>query len=324
MLSVALCTYNGEKYLPYQLDSLLLQTRLPDEVVVGDDASTDGTWEILQAFASRAAGLGVSVRLERNARNLGYVRNFSETLRRASGDLLFLCDQDDIWRPSKLALMESRFLENPDLLLLCGDANLVDGQGQSLGSTLFEVLGLKPSERAAIHDGGAFGVLMRRSMVTGATAAIRRSLLEFGLPVGEGWVHDEWLAIMAAALGSLEVLEVELIDYRQHGGNQIGMRRRTIGEKWRDLARSRALVFQAEVKRLDLLQRHFRSLGERIPLACMEQLERRRMHFVRRIAIGRIPRWQRLGAIITESRSGNYERYGTGGRSMLRDLIRHD
>ena len=97
--SVALCTYNGAQYLPDQLESIVAQTRLPDELVVGDDHSTDDTVNILEDFA---AGAPFPVRLHVNETNLGVVKNFEATILRCQGNLTALCDQDDVWLRNKV------------------------------------------------------------------------------------------------------------------------------------------------------------------------------------------------------------------------------
>jgi glycosyltransferase involved in cell wall biosynthesis len=319
-VSVVLCTYQGERFLPAQLDSLLAQTMLPHEIVLSDDASLDGTWGLLQAFAERAHALGIRVRCVRHPRNLGFVKHFEQALGLASGELIFLCDQDDVWHAEKIALMRRRFLDDPALWLLCSDARLIDANGDDLGHSLFEALELADEERQSVHQGRAFEVLVRRSMVTGATAAFRKRLLEQALPIAEGWVHDEWLAIVAAARGKLDAVERPLIGYRQHGGNQIGMARRTLQDKWRDLKRARAAQIRAEIARMRMLEAR---LADGAP-ACVATAARRREHFERRMDIGQRWRLARLPAILREARRGDYHRYGTGVRSMLRDFLRHD
>jgi glycosyltransferase involved in cell wall biosynthesis len=321
-LSVALCTYNGAPHLRKQLDSLLRQTRRPDEVVVGDDDSSDGTWELLEDFQRRAESRGVRVRMHRNERNLGFVTNFSQTLSRTEGQLVFLCDQDDVWQAEKIAVLAERFEADADLLLLFSDARLVDASGAPLGHTLFEALELTSDERASFGSDRAFDVLLRRSAVTGATAAFRREMLGLGLPVGQGWIHDEWLAIVTAAVGRVGLVDRELIDYRQHAGNQIGMRKRTVADKWRELARSRQPELLAEVSRLAEL--HARLATHAGLAQRLRAVERKQAHFERRVALGRMPRPIRFGAVLREAMRGDYGRFGTGGRSMLRDLMRRD
>lgn len=323
-LSVVLCTFNGAAYLQPQLDSLLAQTRLPDEVVVGDDGSSDGSRGLLEAFAERATARGVRVQLIFRDRNLGFVRNFSESLGAADGDVLFLCDQDDVWHADKLAAMAARFADDPSLSFLCSDARLVDAQGNDLHSSLFDALELSVDELRAIHQGRAFDVLLRRSMATGATAAFRRELLALAMPVGAGWIHDEWLAMIAAVTGRVDALEQPLIDYRQHGGNQIGMRKRNWVDKWNDLLRPRGDQFRAEVQRLESLQRHLASLDPGAFDDALRHIAHKHEHFARRVSAGCRPRWSRLPLVLQQAANGNYRRYGTGGRSMLRDLLRRD
>jgi glycosyltransferase involved in cell wall biosynthesis len=323
-LSVVLCTHNGEAYLCQQLDSLLNQVRLPDQIVVGDDASIDGTWQLIERFRGKAESVGIDVRLIRRPLNIGFVRNFSETLNDASGDVIFLCDQDDRWLPDKLSAMEAKFVAEPDLLMLWTNARLVDSKGASINNTLFEALELTDTEIRDVGQGGAFDVLLRRSMATGATAAMRRAVLPLALPVGDGWIHDEWLAIVLSAIGRVGMLEQPLIDYRQHERNQLGMRKRSLEEKWRGLTGSWEAQFQREVVRLDSLERHVETLGKNVKPCVLPLIVARREHFQRRIAMGKHPRWLRIAAIWREASRGGYRRFGTGRRSMLRDLLRHD
>lgn len=322
--SIVMCTYNGAAYLRPQLDSLLGQTLLPDEILIADDGSSDATLEILGRFVLRAEQRGVEVALRCNPKNLGYVKNFSQALLQASGDVIFLCDQDDVWRPDKLALMVSRFTEEPPLLLLHTDARLVDADGQSLHCSVFEALQLAESEKRAIHAGDAFDVVLRRSFVTGATAAVRRDLLSLAMPVADAWIHDEWLAAVAAAVGRLDFMDEPLIDYRQHGANQIGARRRTLSMKWHDLHLPRRQLFSAEVARLLLLEKFLGQGGFPRAQERAEQIQHKRLHLQRRLTIGEMKKWRRWPLVMREAARGGYRRYGTGIRSILRDLLRHD
>ena len=323
-LSVVLCTYNGTAFLRPQLDSLLAQSRLPDEVIVSDDGSTDETWPILRGFADRASMRGIHVKLEQRGENVGYVANFSCALKAAKGDVLLLCDQDDIWRNDKLEIIERRFELDDTLLLVCSDAQLVDERSAPLGYTLFKALELTGDEQASLVKGRAFDVLLRRSMVTGATAAFRRKLLEVALPVAAGWIHDEWLAVVAASLGKVDAINELLIDYRQHGNNQIGVQKRGLAEKWRDLVRRRRLQFRAEVLRLNALLEHLQRLYPKVPQERLDQVREKRDHLANRAELGARSLFGRIPMILEEARQGRYNRYGTGARSMLRDLLRRD
>ena len=321
-LSVVLCTYNGEAFLREQLSSLLSQSRPPDEIVIGDDASTDASWGILETFVPEAKSRHIDVQLVRHPVNLGYVRNFASMLRLAKGDVLFLCDQDDIWSASKLEVMSGRFRTDPSLMLLHSDARLIDHSGANLPYGLFQSIALADSERNGIRRGDGFAVFLRRNIVTGATAALRRAVVERALPVGDGWVHDEWLALMAAVLGRVDFLDEPLIDYRQHGGNQIGSRKRSLRMKVDDMLRSHTVWIREKEASLGLLANHLRTL-EPMPVREIEQVQDMQAHYRARSQIGG---WRggRLMPIFRELRNGRYRLYGTGGFTAMRDLLRRD
>lgn len=319
-VAVVLCTYNGARYLPEQLDSLLGQSRLPDQLVIVDDDSSDGTWPLLEAFAVRARATGIDVRLEHNPHNLGYRRNFERALGLAGTELIFLCDQDDVWQLDKIARMEAEFLARPNLLLLHTDARLVDAQGAGLDSSLFDALEMTAQEIAQVHSGDAFEVLMRRNVVTGATAAFRAPILERAIPFPDIWVHDEWLAVVAAACGEVDCLEAPLIEYRQHGGNQIGVQLRSVREKLARVEGFRRQHMRSVAQRLEQLDE---CLGQRrVALSgrWRETLRQRRLHARARADLPR-PLSARWRHVLAEARSGRYRRFSFGFRSVVADLL---
>ncbi len=319
-ISVALCTYQGAAYLQQQLDSLLAQDRRPDEVVVGDDGSSDATFDLLESFAQRARSEGIRMDLVRNPVNLGYAANFDATLRRASGDAVFLCDQDDVWHPGKIARMAIEFERRPALGLLHTDARLVDAEGRDLGCGLFEALEMTRAEKEAEHAGRAFDVLLRRNTATGATMAMRREALDDALPIPSGWVHDEWLALRCSLSWQVDCLEWASIDYRQHGGNQIGMRRRTLREKLAGIDRPKR-VFMADVAdRLKSFLQRCNDAGLDLPTDKRVEIEARIAHarFRASMPTAALPR---LRAVLGEMRTGRYDRYSSGWRSVASDIV---
>ena len=134
MISIALCTYNGEKFLQAQLDSIEQQTLLPDELVVCDDCSSDGTIDILEKFRKRAS---FPVHIHPNKINLGSTQNFEKTIRLCTGDIIALSDQDDVWRPNKLERLKDALQANPDAGYVFSDAELVDEHLLPLGCRLW-------------------------------------------------------------------------------------------------------------------------------------------------------------------------------------------
>src|SRR5918997_119590 len=200
--SVAMCTYNGARFVAEQLASVAAQTRPPDELVVCDDGSADETRELVGEFAARAP---FPVRLSVNERNLGSTRNFGRAISLSAGDLIALSDQDDVWHPEKLEKLEARFDARPSVGLVFTDAELVD-------------------ERLRVRRGRALDVLLPGWSVTGATMAFRADFRDLVLDIPEdlALIHDGWIALMVAAVSEIDYIAEPLIQYRQHPRQQVG------------------------------------------------------------------------------------------------------
>lgn len=318
--SVVICTCNGASYVVEQFQSILGQSRIPDEIILGDDASTDETWSLVQAFVAQARSRGIAISATRNAERLGYVGNFSRALSRVSGQVVFLCDQDDAWHPDKIATMLGDFERDDGLTFLHSDARLVDREGNDLGYGLFDALEVTRRERTGIRQGDAFAVYLRRNLATGAASAFRSSLLELALPLPPDWVHDAWLATLAAASGRLAVIDDALVDYRQHGANQIGIARRTAKRRLSDMFRSRSEAIRKDAERMDVLINRLRAGN--VPVARIALAEAMRAHLRVRLVLSARPLVSRLPSVAREWVSGRYARFGTGARSAIRDLLR--
>lgn len=319
-VSVALCTYNGEQFVGAQLRSIFGQTRLPAEIVVSDDASTDGTLAVVERVFDEFRGVGVRTRVIRNATPLGVVSNFEQATLATDGDLVALSDQDDVWRPDRLELVASRFDADPDLLLLHSDARLVDGGGAPLQHSLFEALEVSETERAEIHGGRAFRALMRRNLVTGATAVMRRSLVDRAAPFPAPWVHDEWLAAIAAGLGRVDVVEESLIDYRQHGSNQIGASKLGLRGKLGRLVEPRGDRNRYLLERATVLQARLDALGDDVDPGIRAVAREKVAHHRARVALP-ARRVSRFAAVLREARTGRYLLYSRGYADLVRDLV---
>ena len=217
-ISVALCTYNGERFLPEQLDSILNQTRLPDELIVCDDNSSDKTLDLLQAFADTAP---FPVKIVQNKSNLGSTQNFLQAIHLCSGTLIALADQDDLWHASRLQHSEKLLLEHPEAGMTFSDGTLIDDHSKPLPGKLWTNFGFSDiiQQRLAAKD---YLVCVQLRFVTGATVLFRTSLRDLCFPVGEGWIHDEWLAASAPLFSELCPLSEDLICYRLHASQQVG------------------------------------------------------------------------------------------------------
>jgi glycosyltransferase involved in cell wall biosynthesis len=221
-ISIALCTYNGAKFLFAQLESFLQQTRLPDELVVGDDCSTDETVSILDDFARKAP---FPVFLHINEKNLGSTLNFESTISRCTGDLIFLSDQDDVWMPEKLACVEMEFNKNPRAGLVFTNGEIVDENLNPLGHLLWEVT-FDESKRKKVQQGKIIEVLLWQNFVTGATAAFRARLRDDFMPIPNDipdLIHDGWITLVLASQSEVVPLDEVLVKYRQHSHQQLGL-----------------------------------------------------------------------------------------------------
>lgn len=321
-VSVALCTHNGERYLTEQVRSICAQQDcLPLEIILSDDASSDASVTVVR---ETLAACGVTHRIAlivlKNPTPLGVTRNFEQAIKACRGDLIALCDQDDVWHPGRLARMVAQFEARPDLLLLHTDARLVDGDLKPLGTTLFHALEVRPAELAAIRQGNAFGVLLRRNLVTGATTVFRRTLLEVAVPFPPGWLHDEWLAAVAAAVGCMDVLPQPTIDYRQHGRNQIGARRLSVREKLDKTFARRGDKHRLRWKRAEVWLQHVCQLEGRVPQSYLDALREKVAHQRFRADL-RSPRWLRLLPILCELLRGRYARFSRMGQAVVQDLF---
>lgn len=212
-LSIALCTYNGEKFLREQLESLSAQTWLPDEVVVGDDGSTDQTAAILEEWAKTVP---FRVEITRNPQNLGFAKNFEQTMLRCTGDVIFPSDQDDVWFPEKLETMARAFEENPDVgVMFCG-RTLIDQDGKPLSEHVKELyLNYHPTE-ASIYWAER---VQEHPDSAGCMMAARRSVVEKLFPFPSPWSHDMWIFIMAPFYTKIKTLPVPLMAFRRHTSN---------------------------------------------------------------------------------------------------------
>jgi glycosyltransferase involved in cell wall biosynthesis len=325
-VSVALCTCNGADYVEEQVRSILAQSRPVLELVVRDDASDDDTVQRLEAVYTAhvtASGQAPALRVTRNPQRLGVARNFEAALLECRGDLVALSDQDDRWDPQRLASLVPRFIDDPALLLLHGDARLIGGDDSDLGSTLFHALGMTKSELQRISQGQGWQVLLDRNLVTGATVLLRRTLLEHALPIPPHWIHDEWLGMVAALRGGLQVEPRPLLAYRQHGRNQIGARRARLDDLILRALSRRGEWHAVRLGRANELAERAIGLADQIPPQALGAVAEKLLHQQARAALpGR--RLARLRPVWREWRTGRYAHYGRGWQGVLRDLLQPD
>lgn len=210
MVSIALATFNGERFLKSQLNSIFNQTYKDIEVIACDDASTDDTPLILKEYSKKH-----NLRYFINPTNIGFVKNFEKCLSYCNGDFIALSDQDDIWKPTKIETLIQNIGNNS---LICSDASLIDSFDQVFAESFREYSNIViPQYPVTLKN------LLFTNYVTGCTALFKKELLKTALPFPEGErYHDWWLAIIAAKVNGICYLQAPLVLYRQHSHNDTG------------------------------------------------------------------------------------------------------
>jgi glycosyltransferase involved in cell wall biosynthesis len=238
-ISVVLATYNGERFLAEQLDSLLTQTHLPSQIIISDDDSVDATTEIIEAFAARSPVPLVRIR---NTPARGFRDNFIYASLHASGDWIAFCDQDDIWAPHKLETC-ARYFSVPGVTQIAHHAELIDHAGSPIGRFAQDIAetGIRPP----LHY-DVWRTFFGFSMV------FRRDLLEI-VPVESRFVdyispqhriaHDRWVFFLAQVLGCTAEIAEPLVRYRQHSHNLYGAAPPIRSRESRMLARGENLPY---------------------------------------------------------------------------------
>lgn len=222
MISVAMCTYNGEAYLSEQLSSIAGQTVPVDELIICDDRSKDNTVEILKSFAANSS---FPVYIHVNEENLGSTRNFEKCLSLCNGDIIFLCDQDDKWREDKVEKQVAYLNANPYKDAVFSDALMINDDSVPTGQTIWEEIEFDRTGQNKWKEGKPHEILFNGFVVTGATLAIRKSCLARLMPFPThvpDLIHDAWIAMVLSLENKIDFIADTLISYRIHSSQQVG------------------------------------------------------------------------------------------------------
>ena len=213
MVSVGMATYNGEKYIGAQLDSIVQQTVLPDEIIIRDDGSSDHTLEIINDYVSAYNGIRWDV--SKNKTNLGFVKNFFEVLRNCSQNIIILCDQDDIWRKDKVEKIID-FFADPKVLSLHGDINIIDKDNKTIEENRLGYKKLK--EKIPVE------VFFRHLYYCGMSSAFRKDLIPLILDMDPEVIptHD-WLVHAIAVCKGGFYTSSEVLSYRRFHGDNVAL-----------------------------------------------------------------------------------------------------
>jgi glycosyltransferase involved in cell wall biosynthesis len=314
-ISIALCTYNGERFLQEQLDSFLAQTRRPEELVVCDDRSTDRTREILKAFQEIAP---FPMRIIINEQRLGFRKNFEKALSLCRGDLISFSDQDDIWLPEKLKEVEGAFLQYPAAGYVFHDALVVDENANPRGFSLWDYYGFR-FQNSRYFPPGKFTHYCLNQVILGATITLSAELREYLLPLPDQTAHDTWVSFAGSLVMPVVALPKKLNKYRQHTHQLFGA-----SDSFKDrysLAKNignagfaqQAKNWRSRLPRLATDSRL--KIGHELINQINDLIE----HLDVRGSISG-PILKRIPIILNEIITRRYHKYSSGWRSVARDL----
>lgn len=213
LISIAMATYNGEKYLREQLTSIINQTYKNFELIICDDFSTDNTKNILQEYANKDS----RIKLHFNITNLGFKKNFENTINYCTGKYIAFCDQDDIWEPYKLEIALEK-IQNYDIY--CSNALLVDENNCTLNTTMMDYLNIKyiPKNIQNISKH-----IIHHNICQGTTMLCNSDFIKKNLPIPDSFPYHDWyFALLAANENGIIYDELNTIRYRQHSNTITG------------------------------------------------------------------------------------------------------
>lgn len=321
LISVAMCAYNGERFISEQLKSIQGQTRLPDELIICDDASLDSTVQIARQFAAKAP---FPVKISVNGQRLGVVRNFEKAVKTCSGSIIFLSDQDDLWIPEKISRMEEALRKDRAASYVLCDAIVTDEKLSATLSSYYGEAGLSAAEKRSFGGSEQKNILIKIGQsIAGCTMAFRAPLPGWVLPfpqeIKNGY-HDGWIALCLTLSSHYGIfLNEPLVKYRQHclqssRGVRTGLSRfRKMRQTDENVLMEIEAFFSAALKRLVSLS----LIDDTTAVLLKEKVE----HLKIRRMMRKNGRLKRMPFVLNEALSRKYEKFSLGWKSALRDLL---
>lgn len=309
-VSVVICTCNGAKYVTEQLNSIINQTRRVDEIIISDDNSKDDTLEIVKTIVTVS---GIEYRIIENIPKKGVSRNFLDAMKLASGDYIFTADQDDIWKKNKVEVFLEK-IERSKKFLYFSDGELVDSNAKSLGVSLWSTLNINYE---LLSSDRIERTILNRCVVTGSAMAVSSQLVKMIDCIPDSWLHDGWFAIVAIFNHSIEPVNSSTYYYRQHGNNVVGAHALTFKgriKSWIVNISKQTLVRNQRYNRYLVAKQFSGDNAFEILDECID--------FWKELTyISSNKKIASIKIIIKNALNGNYEKYYTGIRGWLRDLI---
>lgn len=313
--SVALCTYNGERYIAEQLNSILNQTIPPKEIVISDDGSKDQTLEIADNLLSHSS---VEYKIVKNTGTHGVTGNFCNAISRCSENVIFTSDQDDVWVNNKAEIILKIF-ENNKALLVFTNGELVDQNLKLLNCDMWKSVGITTE---MLERTMWFEYMLNRCFVTGAAMAFKQELFSENEKIPSSWLHDGWLAWKAVARGGLVPCQDKLLLYRQHGDNVVGMSSVT------SKTRIKSYLYNFKIIKDTHVIRYARYVELKDKMGCMFSVQQQEelnecISFWKDLMESdkSKKRLTRIKIIRKHMKNGDFEKYFNGKKGAIRELL---
>ena len=320
-ISVAVCTYNGEKYISKQIISILNQTLEADEIIICDDNSTDRTKEILTEFASKSS----SIKLVFNNENLGFVKNFEKAISLCTGDFIFLSDQDDIWYNNKVERFVKTFNENQECSYIFSDANTIDENGNSLDYSLWKSVNFNKKKQQKFRAGKQKELLIYGNYITGATLAFRAEIKKLIIPFSDNFYHDHWIGLLLGFIdNSGFFLNEKFVKYRIHSNQVISIPDdNKVSQKIQEIktiSSDHLSNFENRIRQLNDIKNRLIKL-QKLSLENEILLNELIYYFSTRNRMYDLKKKERLKLIWELFTKGYYRKYATSNWIALKDIV---
>lgn len=320
-VSIALATYQGEAYLAEQLQSYLSQTRVPDELCVSDDGSSDGTVRIVEEFQRSAP---FPVKLNAVSGRAGSNKNFEEAVLGCSGDFILFSDQDDVWLPEHIESLVGPMERDPRITAVGSNSTFVSRDLVPTGVDTLSWDRFSSAQRDAITrlPRNQFELVVRHRTAMGHGMAFRASVLSLLIPFSQTWTYDQWVFILSAAAGLVTYAVEPLTLHREHPRQEVGNVSHTLGDWAKMSANSTEEQDRRERDKwkelLARVRKHRDLLND--PDQVEYVLEQKLDFVVRRSRIRQSKLPARIVHTAVELASGRYHRWGRGMLTYGRDL----
>jgi glycosyltransferase involved in cell wall biosynthesis len=327
--SIAICTYNGENFIEEQLESIFSQSRMPDELIIYDDCSSDSTYELIQKYSRRSS---ITVSLNSNETRVGITENFDKAIKACSGDIIVLSDQDDTWNVNKLSKLEEIFIANSNVGFIVSNAEIVDENLKNMDHDWWRKVNFNVNN---YKKANLLESLVVANYFPGATMAFKKCYRSIISPIPKHldpctWLHDGWIAILLSQACEVELVPEPLIKYRQHENNQIGIKDICLDNKFlrllsfikgQKIYKRDILIDSLEKQKLNFLLVYQRLKENDLLTETAERLLNGKIqHLTQRINLSSSIH-KRIVSVLGELGSINYHRYSYGISTAIRDIL---